>query len=172
MPNHDPEGPILSAPGNPHLLGEAGSPNPYSLLLSGPANLGPSPPLCLAHPGHQGRFRARVLGCPGGLVLARWAHYKILTGERGVTHPLLTGRGCAVPFCLCNINTDFYTSPLWLLVLSIPAFDSLPRLSALTALPGPVLSDPRGLWASSCAAHHLDPTITAASPDSQAKRFF
>lgn len=87
-------------------------------------------------------------------MLARWAHYKTLPGERGVTHPLLMGRGCAVPFCLCNINTDFYTSPLWLLVLSIPVFDSPPPLQGASRPslpgPGPLLSDTR--WT---VSHHL-----------------
>lgn len=53
------------------------------------------------------------------------------------TH-LLARRDCAVPFCLCNINTDFYTSPLWLLVLSITAFCSPPlslHREVLTTLP-------------------------------------
>lgn len=73
-------------------------------------------------------------------MLARWAHYKILAGERWVAQTLLTWRDCAVPFCLCNINTDFYTSPLWLPVLSITVSNSLTSASigsllALTALP-------------------------------------
>lgn len=46
---------------------------------------------------------------------------------------LFTGRDCAVPFCLCNINTDFYTSPLCLPVLSIPVL-GFPLLSPLGGL--------------------------------------
>lgn len=40
---------------------------------------------------------------------------------------LFTGRDCAVPFCLCNINTDFYTSPLCLPVLSTPVLGFPPQ---------------------------------------------
>lgn len=41
-----------------------------------------------------------------------------------------------MPFCLCNINTDFYTSPLCLPVLSTPVLGVRP-LSPLGGLGGP-----------------------------------
>lgn len=84
---------LLPSLDNPHLLGQAASPHSPRLLLPGPALPGPSPPLCTRdsdpgpRPGHWGRFRARVWGCPEGLVLARWARNKILAGETQVTHP-------------------------------------------------------------------------------------
>lgn len=62
---------------------------------------------------------------------------------------LFTGRGCAVPFCLCNINTDFYTSSLWLPVLSITEFGSPPL--CLRKEPEP----PGGLGGPPCPPHNL-----------------
>lgn len=119
----------------PNCWARQDSPTPHSLLLSGPANLGP--PHHCAHrtltPSHiQGTRAGSVpeLGAvqeswcwPGGHITR-----SLLERDRSLIH-LLTGRDCAVPFCLCNINTDFYTSTLWLLVLSITVFDYLPLAS-------------------------------------------
>lgn len=109
---------------------------PHPLPLSGPASLRPCPHCC----GHRdlttaaSRAPGQVLhGRPG---LCRgpdcwpggaprdpcWRN----TGRAPVCSP--GGTVLYRPFCLCNINTDFYTSALWLSVLSI-VFGSLPSAS-------------------------------------------
>ena len=72
-----------------------------------------------------------------------------LERHRSLTH-LLARRDCAVPFCLCNINTDFYTSPLWLPVLSITMLDSPPPLQVASP-PSPPC--PRPLLSGQLRAH-------------------
>lgn len=126
----------LSAPDNPCLLGGAASSPSHPLPLSGPASLRLCPHCC-AHrnlttaasraPGQvqHGRLGlCRGPDCwPGGAPRDPcW---------RDMGHAPVCSPGGTVlyrPFCLCNINTDFYTSALWLSVLSI-VFGSLPSAS-------------------------------------------
>lgn len=127
------------------MLGEAGfphAPTPVSRRASSP---GPSPPCARrtltphlsSHVLDTGQVPHQSRGL-GGAAQGAWCwpggHVTRSSLEReGHPPSLFTGRDCAVPFCLCNINTDFYTSLLCLPVLSIPVL-GFPPLSPLGSL--------------------------------------
>lgn len=130
------------------MLGEAGFPHSPTAVSRRASSPGPSPlharrtltPHLSSHVLDTGQVPHQSQGS-GGAAQGAWCwpggHVTRSSLEReGCPPSLFTGRDCAVPFCLCNINTDFYTSPLCLPVLSIPVL-GFPPLSPLGGLGGP-----------------------------------